>query len=64
MRYVYHNRKIVWDVIKRFTDKNISHMTAIDNIEAAYGRNKSITHYIACLKRDNRTGGHPNLVDV
>jgi hypothetical protein len=64
MRYVYHNRKVVWDVIKRFTDKNVSHMTAIDNIEAAYGRNKSLSHYVACLKRDKKTGGHPNLVDV
>jgi Transcriptional activator of glycolytic enzymes len=64
MRYVYFNRKIVWDVIKRFTDKNISHLTAIDNIETAYGRNKSLSHYIACLKRDKKTGGHPNLVDV
>jgi Transcriptional activator of glycolytic enzymes len=64
MRYVYYNRKVVWDVIKRLTDKNVSHLTAIDNIETAYGRNKSISHYIACLKRDRKTGGHPNLVDV
>ena len=63
-RFVYFNRKFVWDVIKKFTDKNISHLTAIDSIEAAYGRNKSITHYITCLKRDKRTGGHPNLADV
>ncbi|MGL5935859.1 MAG: hypothetical protein ACRCZI_09580 [Cetobacterium sp.] len=63
-RFVYCNRKVVWDVIKRFTDKNISHLTAIDNIETAYGRNKSVSHYIACLKRDRKTGGHPNLVDV
>ena len=61
VRFVYHERKHVWDVIKRFTDKNVSHLTAIDNIETAYGRNKSITHYIKCLKRDKRTGGHPNL---
>jgi hypothetical protein len=41
MRYVYFNRKIVWDVIKKMTDKNVSHLTAIDNIETAYGRNKA-----------------------
>jgi Transcriptional activator of glycolytic enzymes len=64
LRYVYFNRKIVWDIIKRFTDKNISHLTAIDNIETAYGRNKSLSHYIACLKRDKKDGGHPSLVDV
>lgn len=63
-RFVYFNRKLVWDVIKRFTDKNVSHLTAIDNIETAYGRNKSVSHYIACLKRDKKAGGHPNLVDV
>ena len=63
-RYVYFNRKFVWDIIKKFTDKNISHLTAIDCIEAAYGRNKSVTHYIACLRRDKKTGGHPNLADV
>jgi hypothetical protein len=64
MRHVYFNRKHVWDVIKRFTDKNISHLTAIDNIEAAYGRNKSCSFYIGCLKRDKKHGGHPNLVVV
>jgi hypothetical protein len=64
MRHVYYNRKHVWDVIKKFTDKNISHLTAIDNIETAYGRNKSLSHYISCLKRDKKHGGHPNLVDV
>jgi Transcriptional activator of glycolytic enzymes len=64
MRYVYFNRKIVWDVIKRMTDKNVSHLTAIDNIETAYGGNKSLSHYISYLKRDKKTGGHPNLVDV
>jgi Transcriptional activator of glycolytic enzymes len=64
MRYVYHNRKFAWDVIKRFTDKNVSHLTAIDNIETAYGRNKSVSHYISCIKRDRRTGGHPNLALV
>jgi Transcriptional activator of glycolytic enzymes len=63
-RHVYYNRKFVWDVIKKFTDKNVSHLTAIDNIETAYGRNKSISHYISCLKRDKKHGGHPNLVDV
>jgi hypothetical protein len=54
----------VWDVIKRMTDKNASHLTAIGNIETAYGRNKSLSHYIAYLKRDKQTGGHTNLVDV
>ena len=34
-RFVYCYRKVVWNVIKRITDKNISHLTAIDNIEAA-----------------------------
>ena len=63
-RFVFCHRKVVWDVIKKFTDKNISHLTAINNIEAAYGRNKSVTHYINCLKRDRRHGGHPNLADV
>ena len=63
-RVVYHNRKFVWDVLKKFTDKNISHLTAIDSIESAYGRNKSVTHYIACLKRDKKHGGHPNLAEV
>ena len=63
-RFVYCYRKVVWNVIKRITDKNISHLTAIDNIEAAYGRNKSVTHFINGLERKRKTDGHPNLVDV
>ena len=46
------------------TDKGIHHTVAIDAIEQAYGRGKTISHYIDCLKRDKKTGGHPNLVDV
>jgi hypothetical protein len=58
----YFNRNVVLDVIKRFMDKNVSHLTALGNIETAYGRNKSILP--ASIKRDKKHGGHPNLVDV
>ena len=54
----------MWDAIKRMTDKGIHHVVAIENIEQAYGHGKTISHYIACLKRDKSRGGHPNLVDV
>jgi len=64
MRHVYHKRKHVWDVIKRFTDKGISHITAIDTIEQAYGPGKSVSHYIKCIIRDKKTGGHPSLTVV
>lgn len=63
-RYLWYKRKHVWDAIKRMTDKGIHHTVAIDAIEQAYGRGKTISHYIDCLKRDKKTGGHPNLVDV
>jgi hypothetical protein len=53
---------MAWKVISQL--HRFSHLTAIDNIETAYGRNKSLSHYIACLKRDKKTGGHPNLVNV
>jgi hypothetical protein len=62
LRYIYHNRLHVWKVIKRFTDKNVSHLTAIEAIEAAYGENKSVTYYIQCLKRDKiKNTPHPSL---
>ena len=35
-----------------------------DRIEAAYGWNKSVTYYIACLARAKKLGGHHNLADV
>jgi len=64
MRHTYHKRKHVWDVIKRFTDKGISHITAIDTIEQAYGPGKSVSYYINCIKRDKKNGGHPSLTVV
>ena len=57
VRYVYYNRKHVWDAIKRATDKGLTHELAIDMIEQAYGRGKPVTHYIKCLKRDKKHGG-------
>jgi hypothetical protein len=64
LRYTYFNRKFIWMTIKRQTDKGISHLTAIENIQQAYGYGKSVSHYIACIKRDLKHGGHPNLTDV
>jgi len=64
LKHTYAKRKHVWDVIKRFTDKGISHITAIATIEQAYGPGKSVTYYINCLKKDKKTGGHPSLTVV
>ena len=64
VRFTYCLRKIVWDAIKKLTDKGITHLVAIERIEQAYGYGKPLSHYIQCLRRDKRTGGHPNLVDV
>jgi hypothetical protein len=64
LKHVYFKRKHVWDIIKRHTDKGISHLTAIDKIEQAYGPGKSVTFYINCIRRDKKTGGHPSLTVV
>jgi hypothetical protein len=64
MRHTYFKRKLVWGIIKRFTDKGISHITAIDTIEQAYGPGKSVSYYIKCIYNDKKTGGHPSLRDV
>jgi len=61
VRHTYHKRKHVWDVIKRFTDKGISHITAIDTIEQAYGPGQSVSFYIKRIMQDKKTGGHPAL---
>jgi hypothetical protein len=64
LKHIYFKRKHVWDVIKRFTDKGITHLVAIDKIEQAYGPGKSVTHYIKCIRNDKKTGGHPSLTVV
>jgi hypothetical protein len=61
IRHVYFKRKAIWDIIKRFTDKGIHHTTAISTIEQAYGPGKSVSHYIKCVLRDKKNGGHPSL---
>ena len=65
VRFTYCLRKHVWDAIKRMTDKGISHLVAIEMIEQAYGTGKPLSHhYIQCLRRDKKHGGHPNLVTL
>jgi hypothetical protein len=61
IRHVYFKRKAIWDIIKRFTDKGIHHTTAISTIEQAYGPGKSVSHYIKCVLKDKKNGGHPSL---
>jgi len=64
LKHIYYKRKHVWDVIKRFTDKGITHLVAIDKIEQAYGPGKSVTFYIKRIMQDKKTGGHPSLTVV
>jgi hypothetical protein len=64
LKHIYFKRKHVWDIFKRFTDKGITHLVAIDKIEQAYGPGKSVTHYIKCIRNDKKTGGHPSLTVV
>ena len=57
----YSRRKLVWDLIQGLILQGHSHTAAINKIYNTYGRGLSVSKIIECIRRDKRTGGHPNL---
>ena len=61
VKYNYHRRKVVWDVVAALVRAGYSSQVAIDRIYQAYGRHKSVTWIINQMRKDRVQGGHPNL---
>ena len=57
----YCRRKNIWDLIQGLILQGHSHTAAINKIYQAYGHGCSVSKIIAFIKRDKKTGGHPNL---
>jgi hypothetical protein len=60
VKFKYSRRKIVWDTIDRMVRSGSTAQVACDRIYAVYGRNKSVTDIMRCLRQD-APAGHPNL---
>lgn len=60
VKYLYHRRKVVWDVIARLVRGGRTAQVAIDMIYNAYGH-AAPSVIINRMRRDKAVGGHPNL---
>ena len=60
VKFKYCRQKVAWDVIDRMVCSGLTAQVVIDRIYGVYGRNKSTTEIIQCLRRD-APEGHPNL---
>ena len=61
VKYKYHRRKVVWDMILRLLGRGHSIHTAVGEIERVYGEGKTVSTYINLLRRDRRVGHHCDL---
>ena len=60
-RYKYYRRNVFWKMVGRMVLAGWSWENACDRVYAVYGRSLSVTKIIACLIRDKKEGGHPEL---
>ena len=63
VKYSYHRRKVVWDVIASLVRAGDTAQVAIDRIYEVYGAAMTVSHIINMMRRDRRTynGCHPQL---
>ena len=61
VKYKYHRRKVVWDMILRLLGRAHSIHTAVREIERVYGEGKTVSTYINLLQCDQRVGHHRDL---
>ena len=61
VKYKYHRRKVVWDMILRLLGRGHSIHTSVGEIERVYGEGKTVSTYINLLRHDRRVGHHHDL---
>ena len=58
----YHRRKVVWDLVGRLIPQGDMAETAIEKINAVYGRQTAVTNIINALNCDKKDGTlNPNF---
>ena len=60
-KYTYHRRKVVWDKVSEMVRSGFTVNEACNSIYSAYGHRSSLTSIINQMRKDKKTGGHPNL---
>ena len=65
VKYNYHRRKVVWDVVGELVCGGWTAAVACDRISEVYGQQESVTNIINRMRKDRITyhgeGGHPAL---
>ena len=62
VKYKYHRRKVVWDMVAELIRSGYTADSACDKIYDVYGKNKTVTQIINLMRLDHRSmGGHPLL---
>jgi hypothetical protein len=63
VKYTYHRRKVVWDVIAMRVRAGDTAQVAIDRIYELYGAGTTVSNIINTMRRDRMTynGCHPQL---
>ena len=61
VKFSYCLRKHYWDLISKMILKGYTHTSAIDKVYDVYGTNLSATAILRLIRRDAKTGGHPQL---
>ena len=63
MKYSYHQRKVVWEVIATLVRAGDTAQVAVDRIYEVYGENQTVSSIINKMRKDRRTynGCHPQF---
>jgi hypothetical protein len=63
VKYSYHRRKVVWDVIASLVRTGDTAQVAIDRLYEVYGVAMTVSHIFNMMRQDRRTynGCHPQL---
>ena len=64
VRYNYHRRKVVWDVVAQMVRNGWNAAEACNRIYTIYGRRSSVTSIINKMRKDRKNGGHPGLQNL
>jgi hypothetical protein len=60
VKYMYHRRKVVWDVLASLVGAGMTAQQACEKIYAVYGL-VSVAAITNKMRQDRKTGGHPEL---
>jgi hypothetical protein len=53
-RDIYFRRNVLWDVVLRLISHGYTHESAIDHIYNHYGKQKSVTQILMCIRKEKK----------